>query len=283
MKAIDLFCCAGGTSTGLEQAGIDVVLAVDNNELRCQAYERNHPETEVLCADITKLDPSTLPKADLLCGSIPCQTFSKSNHSTRTFNMDLTWSFLYILAHFKPRYWMCENIREAIPFFPAPWNQYVRLLNAMDYGTPQMRTRMIAGNYPLPRVTHTSTAMHTLDGKKTERYRYISDVMPYLKGKWLCDQRTTKPTTTHTACFFHCDRPSRAVTSKQYAIVPRPEYGIKRDRYLTTAEHALIQGFPQGYKFTGPKYEQQYQVANAVAPAIARAVGLAILKKEMDS
>ena len=194
--------------------------------------------------------------------------------------MTLTKSFLHILSKYQPRYWICENIRAAIPFFPAPWNQFVRLLNAMDYGAPQMRTRMIAGNYSLPRVTYTQVAMNTLDGRKTERYRFISDAMPYLRGKWLCDQRTTKPTTTHTSCFFHCDRPSRAVTSKQFAIVPRPEWGIKRDRYLTTEEHALIQGFPQGYNFTGPKYEQQYQVANAVAPAIAKAVGLAIMNKE---
>lgn len=280
MKAIDLFCCAGGTSTGLEQAGIEVVLAVDHNELRCQAYSENHPETEVWCEDITKMDPASLPPADLLCGSIPCQTFSKSNQHTRTFDTTLTKSFLHILSVVKPRYWLCENIREAIPFFPAPWNQFVRLLNAMDYGAPQMRTRMIAGNYPLPRVTHTQGAMQTLDGMTTRRYRFISDVMPYLRGKWLCDQRTTKPISTHTSCFFHCDRPSRAVTSKQFAIVPKPEYGIKRERYLTTEEHAIIQGFPQGYRFTGPKYEQQYQVANAVAPAVAMAVGRSLMKME---
>lgn len=277
MKAIDLFCCAGGTTTGLEQADIEVILAVDHHELRCQAYQSNHPETEVWCEDITRLDPALLPKADLLCGSIPCQTFSKSNQHTRTFDTTLTNAFLRILAKMKPRYWFCENVREAIPFFPAPWNQFVRLLNAMDYGAPQMRTRMIAGNYPLPRVTHTQIAMHTLDGKATRRYRFISDVMPYLEGKWLCDQRTTKPTTTHTACFFHCDRPSRAVTSKQFAIVPRPEPGIDKERYLTTEEHALIQGFPQGYVFTGPKYEQQFQVANAVPPPIAKAVGMTLL------
>lgn len=280
MKAIDLFCCAGGTSTGLEQAGIEVVLAVDHHDLRCQAYEKNHPETEVWNEDIIKLDPAKLPKADLICGSIPCQSFSKSNQHTRTFDMSLTNCFLHILARYKPRYWICENIREAIPFFPAPWNNFVHMLNAMDYGAPQMRTRMIAGNYLLPRVTHTSTAMHTLDGLATERFRYISDVMPYLKHLWLCDQRTTKPTPTHTACFFHCDRPSRAVTSKQFAIVARPEYGIKKQRYLTADEHALIQGFPHGYLFTGPKYEQQFQVANAVSPAVAKAVGLAILAKD---
>ena len=55
---------------------------------------------------------------------------------------------------------------------------------------------------------------------------------------------------------------------------------VQKERYLTVGEHASIQGFPQGYKFTGPKYEQQYQVANAVAPAIAKAVGLAILGGE---
>lgn len=283
MKAIDLFCCAGGTSTGLEAAGIEVVLAVDNNELRCQAYEKNHPKTPVWCQDITTLVPSSLPPADILCGSIPCQTFSKSNHNTRTFDTTLTKAFLHILSVVKPKYWICENIREAIPFFPHPWNQYVRLLNAMDYGTPQMRTRMIAGNYPLPRVTHTSIAMRTLDGLTTSRYRFVSDVMPYLKNKWLCDQRTTKGPDSYTSCFFSCDRPSRAVTSKQYAIVPAPVHGAKRIRYLTVPEHALIQGFPSDYIFTGPKYEQQYQVANAVAPAVAKAVGLAIIKKEMEN
>lgn len=51
--AIDLFSGAGGLSLGLEQAGFDVLAAVEYDPVHAATHEFNFPRTEVLCADIS--------------------------------------------------------------------------------------------------------------------------------------------------------------------------------------------------------------------------------------
>src|SRR4051812_24673716 len=59
--AVDLFAGAGGLSLGLEQAGFDVVTAVEYDPVHAATHEYNFPRTKVLCADVSKpLDSSAL-------------------------------------------------------------------------------------------------------------------------------------------------------------------------------------------------------------------------------
>lgn len=278
MKVIDLFCGAGGSSTGMEQAGHEIVLAVDNDEYPLKAYAHNHPGTELWQEDITKLKAKELPKADIILGSTPCQSFSKANRY-KNCDMSLTLTFLRLIRKYKPKYWILENIREVAKYMPSGFKSYVKMLNAAHYGTPQLRLRMIAGNYPHARVTHTKWPTATLDGPPTKRYVYMSDALPFLKGKWIADHRTTQPSAERSA-FFTADRPSRTVTTKEFMIVPEPVRGVKKIRYLTPEEHAPLQGFPKNYKFHGPNYRRMRQIANAVPPPILKAIGTAINKKE---
>ena len=278
MKVIDLFCGAGGSSTGMEQAGHEIILAVDSDEYPLKAYEHNHPGTEVWQKDITLLKAKDLPKADIILGSTPCQSFSKANRY-KSCDMSLTFCFLSLIKKYKPKYWILENIREVAKFMPNEFKSYVRMLNAAHYGTPQTRLRKIAGNYPLPRISHTKWPTATLNGPPTERFVYMSDALPFLKGKWIAHHRTTQPSAERSA-FFIADRPSRTVTTKEFMIFPEPVRGVKKIRYLTPEEHAPLQGFPDSYKFHGPKYRRMRQIGNAVPPPILKAVGTAINKKD---
>ena len=56
LRAVDLFCGVGGFSTGFVQAGIDIVIAVDYNEIALKAHEANHPNTEHLLLDLYDTD-----------------------------------------------------------------------------------------------------------------------------------------------------------------------------------------------------------------------------------
>ena len=56
MKLIDLFAGCGGLSTGFEGAGFEVVLALEKDTSAAETYKYNHPETQVLVADITTID-----------------------------------------------------------------------------------------------------------------------------------------------------------------------------------------------------------------------------------
>lgn len=88
IPVIDLFAGAGGLSLGAAEAGCDVRLSVDNDEVSCRTVEAN-PEFlrgEVECADVTELSGADLRRlagledADplLVIGGAPCQPFSKA-------------------------------------------------------------------------------------------------------------------------------------------------------------------------------------------------------------
>src|SRR5262245_11786131 len=70
--ALDLFCGAGGSSTGLAQAGVSVVLAANHWRLAVEVHQLNHPETAHDCADISAVDPRRYPATDILWGSPEC-------------------------------------------------------------------------------------------------------------------------------------------------------------------------------------------------------------------
>ena len=73
----DLFCGAGGSSTGAEQVpGVEVVMAVNHWRLAVATHAANHPGTAHDCADISQVDPRRYPSTDLLWASPEC-----TNHS----------------------------------------------------------------------------------------------------------------------------------------------------------------------------------------------------------
>lgn len=88
MPVVDLFAGAGGLSLGAVDAGCEVRLSVDDDEVSCQTVEAN-PELlsgEVECADVTELRGPDLRRLAgledsdplLIVGGAPCQPFSKA-------------------------------------------------------------------------------------------------------------------------------------------------------------------------------------------------------------
>jgi len=73
----DLFCGAGGSSTGaVAIPGIEVRVASNHWDLAIETHNTNHPETDHVCADISQIDPRLFPRTDLLWASPEC-----TNHS----------------------------------------------------------------------------------------------------------------------------------------------------------------------------------------------------------
>ena len=79
---IDLFCGAGGLSSGLENAGMNCILGTDQEKSAMATFEKNHKNSETFTDDISKLDKRTLTKLTggekihLVCGGPPCQGMS---------------------------------------------------------------------------------------------------------------------------------------------------------------------------------------------------------------
>ncbi|WP_454175353.1 DNA cytosine methyltransferase [Gordonia sputi] len=73
----DLFCGAGGSSTGAIQVpGIEVRIASNHWDLAVETHNTNHPDADHLCADLSQIDPRYFPTTDILWASPEC-----TNHS----------------------------------------------------------------------------------------------------------------------------------------------------------------------------------------------------------
>lgn len=163
MIGIDLFSGAGGMSLGAVQAGIDVVLAVEVDPHAAKTYRVNHPRTTILNSDIRKILPgeikSLVPTDNrtVVFGGPPCQGFSYSNLRTRSPENPENWlflGFLHVVQLLRPDWVVFENVRGIINTAKGVFVEEVigrlerqgytlshGLLNAMDFGVPQDRTR----------------------------------------------------------------------------------------------------------------------------------------------
>lgn len=168
----DLFCGAGGSSEGYRQVGYKGLWAVDNWGPAVETNKKNHPEINVIQADILKLDPRQLPRVDVLIGSPPCTFFSMSNNAgkgNKQKGMELVYRFFYFVHILKPRYWVMENVPQLKNHLPAQvplsaigvdepgfFEIPTRIeFNSADFGVPQRRRRFFCGNFPAVYPTHT--------------------------------------------------------------------------------------------------------------------------------
>lgn len=165
--AIDLFAGAGGLSLGFEQAGFDVVAAVEIDPIHAAVHKFNFPHCAVVpksIADVTgaelrKIAGIGRKKVDIVFGGPPCQGFSLIGH--RMFDdprNSLVREFVRIVDELKPSYFVFENVKgltvgkhrafldETVAAFTSigyqirlPW----RVLDAANYGVPQHRERLI--------------------------------------------------------------------------------------------------------------------------------------------
>ena len=148
MKFIDLFCGCGMFSEGMKQAGHKPILGIDNWKTACESYQSNHTESLKVNMNILDIDPSSLPKTDLIIGSPPCQKFSLANTKSRTEDDTLIKKYIEIVEVLKPKYWIMEEVPRAINFVPKTWIR--KILSASNYGAIHQRKRLFAGNYILP-------------------------------------------------------------------------------------------------------------------------------------
>lgn len=162
-NVIDLFAGVGGLSLGFERQGFTIVLANEFDKSIATSYIKNHKCKNVVIEDITKIDfENTFSclkgKVDVVIGGPPCQGFSqkgqrKSINDERNF---LFKFFVKVVEYIKPSYFVMENVpnlltaengyfkNELIKLFQEiGYNLRMGVLNAADYGVPQIRKRAI--------------------------------------------------------------------------------------------------------------------------------------------
>jgi len=179
--AIDLFAGAGGFSLGIEQAGFDVAVAVEQDPVHSAVYAFNFPHSQVLCVDIATLQGEQIQEAlgewarakgqhdswggsiDLVFGGPPCQGFSMMGKNVPDdARNNLVFEFCRLVKELQPRYFVMENVpglasrkhssvlKRLMSEFQAVGYQIsepVQILNAANFGVPQKRRRLfLLGN-----------------------------------------------------------------------------------------------------------------------------------------
>jgi DNA (cytosine-5)-methyltransferase 1 len=158
-------------SNGFSQAGFHVVAGLDKDKWAIETFRKNNPESEAIRSDILSIDPSRLPKPDVLIGGPPCIEFSSSKRGGNGNILEgllLVQAFLRMVYFLKPRWWIMENVPRITRFLPEEVPlQWIgvktrgtlpvpmrAVFNTADYGVPQARQRFLMGNFPPPRPTH---------------------------------------------------------------------------------------------------------------------------------
>jgi DNA (cytosine-5)-methyltransferase 1 len=162
-----LFAGAGGMSLGFEQAGFDIAAAVELDPIHAAVHHFNFPETAVLARSVVGLTGRELRDAagigrkpvDVVFGGPPCQGFSLIGHRMLDDSRNsLVKEFVRLVGELGSRTFVFENVKGLTigkhrAFLEAlieafqdmgyrvriPW----RVLNAMNYGVPQDRQRLI--------------------------------------------------------------------------------------------------------------------------------------------
>jgi DNA (cytosine-5)-methyltransferase 1 len=188
---IDLFAGAGGMSLGFEQAGFDIVAAVEIDPVHCAVHKFNFPHCAIMPRSVVGLTGSEIRLAagigqrpvDVVFGGAPCQGFSMIGQRAIDDPRNcLVRDFLRIVAELDSKTFVFENVKgltlgqhkkflDEIVSTANTMGYEVRLpwkvLNSAQFGTPQNRERLILfgakrrsqlPEYPAPITRHPSKA-----------------------------------------------------------------------------------------------------------------------------
>lgn len=164
--AIDLFSGCGGLTTGLIDAGFQVIAAIEIDKKAAATFRFNYPEINLLESDIRSIDAKKLAvelnlapgQLDLLAGCPPCQGFSRIRklNKPRPASDDrnaLIEEFTRFAIELRPKRLMLENVPGLAKHYRftnllttlRKLGYYVahQIVDVSDYGVPQRRKRLI--------------------------------------------------------------------------------------------------------------------------------------------
>lgn len=158
LRAIDLFCGAGGSSYGAQRAGIEIVAGIDIWKPAVKIYQLNFPRAKAIEADIRQVRPknikSQVGKIDLILASPECTNHSRAKGAMKRVeeSRETAFEVIRFAKVFKPKWMVIENVIEM-----KSWDGHRELidklweldyfvkqveLNAKDFGVPQSRKRL---------------------------------------------------------------------------------------------------------------------------------------------
>ncbi|KIY50822.1 S-adenosyl-L-methionine-dependent methyltransferase [Fistulina hepatica ATCC 64428] len=176
--------CAGGLAEGFMQSGfIETAYAVEYDQSATQTFQKNHPNSHVICGDVNEVLKDIITLADdndvscdidIIAGGPPCQGFSGMNHHRRGDEYDHRVLYPCTLLSFaevlQPKYFLLENVRGMLDYrlqaqqhgnsmiggipqgmiklilrtlLALNYQAEIKILQSAQYGVPQDRIRII--------------------------------------------------------------------------------------------------------------------------------------------
>jgi DNA (cytosine-5)-methyltransferase 1 len=312
-KIISLFSGCGGLDLGLEggfkylgkkykKNPLRIIWANDINEKATKTQRLNFPHTEVVCADIMELlgvgddgtyktpSPLKLPKADVVIGGFPCQDFSPSGKrlGLTTKRGKLYRGMVKVIETVQPKVFLAENVKGLLSwgdgigiktivkeFSELGYKVEYKLLNAADFGVPQVRERVIIigvrsdlkSKIKWPKPTHSAV------GGKLKTWVTIEEAVGDLEDE---EKQKQLPNYGFSKAKFlpglqgnaktKANKPSPTMRAEHHGNI---EFHYKLDRRLSAREAARIQTFPDDFTFVSSVTDTYRQVGNAVAPVFS--------------
>ncbi|MDR1404927.1 MAG: DNA cytosine methyltransferase [Candidatus Methanoplasma sp.] len=265
---IDLFSGIGGFHHGLLQCGGRCVMASDIDPVTVESYTRNFGI--VPRGDVCEIISEDIPDFDVLCGGFPCQPFSNIGQKggLEDSRGTLIFQVARILRDKRPKAFILENVKGLMTInkgtifsrmleelTSSGYTVYHMILEAKDYGVPQIRKRLfIIGfrddldvDFSFPEPTGCALKLSDILKGKTEReYGFTVRVGGRHSGidnkfNWDC---YTVDGSIH---------------------------------YITPEECLQLQGFPSSHYLAGNSADKYRQIGNSVPTTIVRELGKALV------
>lgn len=297
-RFIDLFAGIGGIRLGFEYVGGHCVFSSEFDEDACKTYEANFGEHPA--GDITKINAKEIPNFDILLGGFPCQAFSiigkKEGFANETCGT-LFFDIERILKEKRPPAFMLENVRNLTAHDKGNtfrvirshletlgYHVYAKVLNALDYGVPQKRERIIIVGFrddvefmfpePIPEDQR-KTLSDILEIDVAAKY-YVRDAIRQSRLERIKDKNYPKPYISH-------ENMAGSITPHPYSSALRAGASanyilINDERRPTEREMLRIQGFPDSFKIVVPYGKMKHQCGNSVAVPVIKAVAEQMIK-----
>ncbi|MDX2970983.1 DNA cytosine methyltransferase [Kribbella solani] len=306
LRVVEICAGAGGQARGLELAGFEHELAVELDPMAAATLRLNRPKWRVEVGDVADpsvWDPETFrDKVDLLAGGVPCPPFSIAGKQLGANDeRDLFAWAVELTETIRPRALMLENVRGlSAPRFSA-YRQHVldrlkdldyvadwRLLQASDYGVPQLRPRFVLValrkedapyfSWPEAKPDAPTVGAELKELMAANGWEYAED--------WALRASKIAPTIVggskkHGGADLGPTRAKRAWAEMGVdgmgVADSAPPAGTPKgfNPKLTVEMVARLQGWSEedNWQFAGRKTSMYRQVGNAFPPPVARAIG----------
>lgn len=287
LRFIDLFCGIGGfrfaSANAFQKLGInsECVFSSDIDKYAQISYEANFNECPV--GDITKVNAIDIPDFDLLFAGFPCQAFSICGlmkgfeDATRG---TLFFDIARIIKEKQPQAFVLENVKNLASHNNGETLKTIlhtlreelgycvdyRLLNALDFGLPQKRERILIVGSKKPFKMDWD---FVIDQPKTLEDILEKNVDPkHFASPEIIAKRKAMHTATITPSIWH-ENKSGNISSYPYSCALRAgaSYNyllVNGERRLTPREMLRLQGFPDSFKIAVSDAQTRKQAGNAI-------------------